>query len=65
MYNLKDITDRSLSERLPHVMGTQHPDNFSAVPFGVGPKVTQEYEDEEVLYNIRDLSIREMIPNVA
>ena len=61
MLKVKGISDGALSEQLPHVMGTQHPDNVSTPPFGTSPKVTREIEDAEVLYNIRDLPIPEIM----
>lgn len=61
MYNIKDITDADIAEKLPHVMGTQHPDNVSAVPFGDSPMVTQALEEDELLYNVITLSVKEMM----
>ena len=53
--------DEALADALPRVMGTQHPDNMSRVPFGDSPKVPRSLEDEEVLYNIGTLSLEEMM----
>jgi phosphoenolpyruvate carboxylase len=61
MYNRSETTDRELADILPHVMGTQHPDNASAVPFGDGPAVSRDLEEEEVLYNVTELGLREMM----
>lgn len=61
MFNIEGISDEAIANRIPGVMGTQHPDNFSRVPFGSSPRVTRELEEEEVLYNVRDLAIREMM----
>jgi phosphoenolpyruvate carboxylase len=57
MYNQKDWSDSELAEMLPHTMGTQHPDNISAVPFGNSPVVSRVLEEEEVLYNISTLGL--------
>jgi len=61
MYNRRDMSDETLAEMLPHVMGTQHPDNVSVVPFGDSPFVTRFMEEDEVLYNIGTLDIRELM----
>jgi phosphoenolpyruvate carboxylase len=61
MYNQKDLTDTELAELLPHSMGTQHPDNVSPVPFGNSPMVSRDLEEEEVLYNISVLGVKELM----
>lgn len=61
MYNFKDISDTELAKQLPHTMGTQHPDNVSAVPFGDSPMVSRALEEEEVLYNISVLALKEIM----
>ncbi len=43
--------------RIPPVMGTQHPDNVSAVPFGTSPRVGRDLEGEKVLPNISVLDL--------
>jgi phosphoenolpyruvate carboxylase len=57
----RDPAEEALADWLPHVMGTQHPDNMSRVPFGDSPKVPRALEDDEVLYNIGTLSLGEMM----
>lgn len=61
MYNRRDLTDEELIGLLPHVMGTQHPDNVSKVPFGPGPEVDRHLEEEEVLYNVTVLGLPELM----
>ncbi len=61
MYNRRDLSDPDLARLLPHVMGTQHPDNVSRVPFGAGPRVDRNLEEEEVLYNVTVLGLRELM----
>jgi phosphoenolpyruvate carboxylase len=61
MYNRRDLSEEALADMLPRVMGTQHPDNVSPVPFGDSPVVTRHQEDKEVLYNIGTLDIRELM----
>lgn len=61
MYNRPELSEEDLARLLPHVMGTQHPDNVSKVPFGPGPRVDRNLEEEEVLYNITDLGLRELM----
>jgi phosphoenolpyruvate carboxylase len=61
MFNRTDLSEQALADMLPRVMGTQHPDNVSAVPFGDSPVVTRHEEDREVLYNIGTLDIRELM----
>lgn len=61
MYNRAELTEEQLARLLPHVMGTQHPDNVSRVPFGPGPRVDRDLEEEEVLYNITVLGLRELM----
>lgn len=61
MYNFKEITDERIAAELPHVMGTQHPDNAAAVPFGDSPMVSQALEEDELLYNVLSLSVKEMM----
>ena len=61
MYNRRDLSDHDLARLLPHVMGTQHPDNVSRVPFGAGPRVDRNLEEEEVLYNVTVLGLRELM----
>ncbi|GAB4262680.1 phosphoenolpyruvate carboxylase [Deferrisoma sp.] len=46
---------------VPSVMGTQHPDNVSPVPFGDSPRVGRDLEGEEVLYNIAELGMPEIM----
>jgi len=61
MYNRSDLSEEALSNMVPRVMGTQHPDNVSAVPFGDSPVVTRFLEDDEVLYNIGTLGVGELM----
>lgn len=61
MYNRAELSEEALADMIPRVMGTQHPDNVSTVPFGDSPVVSKELEDQEVLYNIGTLDIRELM----
>ncbi|MHB8764423.1 MAG: phosphoenolpyruvate carboxylase [Deferrisomatales bacterium] len=61
MYNRPDLADAELARLVPHAMGTQHPDNVSKVPFGPGARVGRELEEEEVLYNVTVLGLRELM----
>ncbi len=61
MYNRPDLPDRDLARLLPHVMGTQPPDNAAPVPVGDSPRVSRELEEEEVLYNGGTLAIPELM----
>ena len=61
MFNRPDLPDGDLARLLPRVMGTQHPDNVSPVPFGDSPRVDSRGEEDEVFYNISDLDIPELM----
>lgn len=61
MFNSPDLSDLDLARLLPRVMGTQHPDNVSAVPFGDSPRVDSKGEEDEVFYNISALNIPELM----
>ncbi|GAB4266431.1 MAG: phosphoenolpyruvate carboxylase [Deferrisomatales bacterium] len=61
MFNHPDLSDRELASRLPHTLGTQHPDNASPVPFGSSPRVDRQLEEEEVLYNVMTLGLPEVM----
>ena len=61
MFNNPDLSDLDLARLLPRVMGTQHPDNVSAVPFGDSPRVDSRGEEDEVFYNISALNIPELM----
>jgi phosphoenolpyruvate carboxylase len=61
MFNNPDLSDLDLARLLPRVMGTQHPDNVSAVPFGDSARVDSKGEEDEVFYNISALNIPELM----
>ena len=61
MFNRPDLPDGDLARLLPRVMGTQHPDNVSPVPFGDSPRVDSKGEEDEVFYNISVLDIPELM----
>ncbi len=61
MFNDPRLSDQDLALLLPRVMGTQHPDNVSSVPFGDSPRVDGSGEEDEVFYNISALDIPELM----
>jgi phosphoenolpyruvate carboxylase len=61
MFNNPDLSDQDLAKLLPRVMGTQHPDNVSSVPFGDSPRVDSRGEEDEVFYNISVLNVPELM----
>ena len=61
MFNLENLDETELARAIPAVMGTQHPDNYSAVPFADQAMVHFEQEPTEVYYNFAHLGVTEVM----